>query len=369
VTAATDTGRKATGVPAYRQGDAALAGFDRVVKLSSNESALGPSPGALEAFAASAAQLHRYPDGSHRALREAIADVHGVDAAQLVCGNGSDELISLTVRAFLRPGDEALLSENGFLMSNIHARAQGAELVIAPESHHRVSVDALLARVSERTRFCTIANPNNPTGTYLPLGELRRLHEGLPPDCIFLIDSAYAEYVEREDYDAGAALVRDADNVIMTRTFSKAYGLSAARVGWAFASARIVEAISAIRTPFNVNGPALAAATAAVRDQGWMDRVVRHNNDQLAMICARLAGLPGIEVIPSVTNFYLMRFSGEGGRTALAAEQYLRGRGIIPRPSNGAADYLRLTVGLEEENAAVLAALESFLTASDPVTA
>lgn len=348
----------------YRQGESSLEGFASVIKLSSNESSMGPSPAALQAFRDSAGQLHRYPDGSHRQLRAALARVHGLEEDRIICGNGSDELISLTVRAFVRPGDEALLSENGFLMSNIHCRAQGAQLVIAPESDYHVDVDAMLARVTPRTRFCTIANPNNPTGTYLSRSELRRLHSGLPEDCIFLIDSAYAEYVRRDDYEPGVELVRSADNVIMTRTFSKAYGLSAARVGWAYASPKIIEALNAIRTPFNVNGPALAAAQAAVEDREWTERVVQHNLSSQERIRERLADLPGLRLIPSVTNFYLLHFEGAEGRTATAAERFLRTRGIIPRPSSRGDELLRITVGLDEENDAVLEALTAFMLES-----
>ncbi|MEQ8690258.1 MAG: histidinol-phosphate transaminase, partial [Pseudomonadales bacterium] len=294
----------------YKQGESGIVGVEHPIKLSSNESSHGPSPAAIDAFSSCSTQLHRYPDGSQRQLREAISAVYGLNADQLICGNGSDELISLTVRAFVRSGDHALLSENGFIMSNIHCQTQHAVLDIAPETQHRVCVDSLLARVGPRTRFCTIANPNNPTGTYIPLSELRRLREGLPDDCVLLVDSAYAEYVDEADYDPGIALVNEYDNVIMTRTFSKIHGLSALRVGWAYASERIISVLQSIRTPFNVNAPALAAAAAAMRDTDWAEKVKQHNNQSLAIISDRIRGL-GIDIVPSVANFYLMRFSGE----------------------------------------------------------
>ncbi|MEM9530958.1 MAG: histidinol-phosphate transaminase [Pseudomonadota bacterium] len=344
----------------YQQGQSEIRGVSEPIKLSSNESSFGPSPAASAAYREAAADLHRYADGSQSALRAAIAEVHQLDPNQILCGNGSDEIIQLMVRAYVSAGDEALLSENGFVMANIHCLAQGAELVIAPEVGYRVSVNNLLDRVSERTRFCTIANPNNPTGTYLTGAELRQLREGLPEQCLLLIDNAYAEYVEAEDFEDGIALVNEYDNVVMSRTFSKIYGLPSLRMGWAYCPKDIVDYVNRIRTPFNTNGPAMAAAAAAIRDQQFVAKLRAHNIRALKHVTATLREL-GIEVVPSVANFYLLRFPEDSGRSGTGADRYLQSRGIIPRPAGGSDQFLRITVGTDEENEAVLTALADYL--------
>lgn len=345
----------------YAQGRSSLDGVSQPIKLSSNESSQGPSPLAIQAYMEAAGALNRYPDGSQRALREAIGEMHGLDPDRIVCGNGSDELIQLMVRGYVGYGHEALLSANGFVMSNIHCIAQGADLVIAAEKDNRVDVDAMLARVTERTRFCTIANPNNPTGTYISGTELRRLHAGLPGHCLFLIDDAYAEYVTAADYSDGSDLVDEYDNVVMTRTFSKIYGLPALRIGWAYCPVGVVDVVQRIRTPFNTNGPALAAAVAAVRDRDYMLSVRKENAFWRDHLSARLAAL-GVEVIPSQANFYLIRFDGAAGKSGTGAAAFLQSRGIIPRPAGGSDQYLRVTIGLAEENEAVLRALGDYMS-------
>ncbi len=344
----------------YVQGESSIVGVEEPIKLSSNESPHGPSPLALKAYRKFATQLNRYPDGSQQELREAISSVYGLDAERIICGNGSDELILLVVRAYLRPGDEALMSENGFIMSNIHSIAQGAELVIAAEKNYRVDVDAMLERVTEKTRFCTIANPNNPTGTYLSDSEVRRLHAGLPDNCLLLIDNAYAEYVDQDDFSSGEKLVEEFENVVMTRTFSKIYGLSGLRIGWAYCPAEIISVLQRIRTPFNTNGPAMAAATAAVLDTEYVQRIKEQNNHSLRKISLKLTGL-GIEVIPSTTNFYLLRFDPQSEKSGTAAASFLQSRGIIPRPAGGSDVFLRITVGLEHENDGVIEALTEYM--------
>jgi len=346
----------------YVQGQSTIEGVANPIKLSSNESSQGPSPAALEAYRQAGEQLNRYPDGSQTALRQAIGETFGLDSTRIICGNGSDELIQMMVRAYVGEGDEALLSENGFIMTNIHCMAQGAELVIAPERDYRVDVDALLERVTEKTRFCSIANPNNPTGTYISGKELRRLHAGLPENCLLLIDDAYAEYVTEDDYEDGTALVDEFENVVMTRTFSKVYGLPSVRIGWAYCPSSVVGVVGRIRTPFNTNGPALAAAIAAVKDQAYVEEIVQHNTKWLAKISTALTEM-GIEVIPSVTNFYLMRFADNSGKSGSEAATFLQSRGIIPRPAGGSDSFLRITVGLDHENEAVLAALADYMAA------
>lgn len=346
----------------YVQGQSRIEGRSNPIKLSSNESSFGPSPAAIAAYHAAADTLNRYPDGAQTELREAIGEVHGLDPARIVCGNGSDELIQLVIRAYVSAGDEVLLSENGFLMCEIHARAQGAAVVKAPEREDRVDVDALLARLSPRTRVLCLANPNNPTGTYLRDSEIRRLHAALPGGVILLLDGAYAEYVTRADFDAGATLVETSRNVVMTRTFSKIYGLPALRIGWAYCPAPVLDAVQRIRSPFNANAAAMAAAAAAVRDQAWIDRIREHNAAWLERIAETLRQV-GLQVLPSVANFYLIRFPKGGDMDARTAADFLIANGIIPRPvsAQDAGLELRITVGTDEENAAVLDALQRYV--------
>ena len=345
----------------YVQGASEVQGVADPVKLSSNELSSGPSQAALDAYREAADELHRYPDGSQTALRVAIAGVYDLNPANIVCGNGSDELIQLVTRAFVGQGDEVLMSENCFLMCRIHALAQGADIVVAPETGDRVNVDALLERVTDKTRLLTLANPNNPTGTYIAGDEIRRLHKALPDNVILLLDGAYAEFVTTADYDAGADLVLDHENVVMTRTFSKIYGLSGLRIGWAYMPDTMLDAVHRIRTPFNASGPAMAAATAAVSDTTHTDTIRRQNARALETITARLTAL-GLHVVPSVTNFYLIRFPEACGMTANEADRQLKAAGIIPRPVGGELDNeLRITVGSDAENELVLRAFESFM--------
>ena len=346
----------------YQQGQSAIEGISNPIKLSSNESSQGPSPLAIEAYQQAASQLNRYPDGSQSALREAIGETYDLNPQRIICGNGSDELIQLMARAYVGDGQEALLSENGFIMSNMHCTAQGADLVIAAERNYQVDVDAMLTLVSDKTRFCTIANPNNPTGTYIDGSELRRLHAGLPDNCLFLIDEAYAEYATAEDYDTGIALADEFDNVVVTRTFSKIYGLPFLRLGWAYCSAGIVDLVQRIRTPFNTNGAAMAAASAAVMDTAYIEEIRTHTASWRERISRTLTEI-GIEVIPSQANFYLLRFAKDSNKSGGAAAAFLQSRGIIPRPASGADEFLRITIGVDHENEAVLHALSDYMAA------
>ena len=346
----------------YKQGRSDIPGVAAPIKLSANESALGPSPAALQAYRQAAGQLHRYPDGTQTALRQAIGETHGLDPERIICGNGSDELILLLMRAYLQPDDEVLLSENGFEMCRIHCVAQGGRPVFAPERNHRVDVDALLARCTARSKLCVLANPNNPTGTYVTAEELRRLRCGLPGSCLLVLDGAYAEYVEKPDYDSGAALAQANGNVVMTRTFSKIHGLAALRIGWAFCPSAVVDAVQRIRTPFNANGPAMAAAAAAARDAGHLEKARRHNSEWLKRIETALTGM-GLRMVPSVANFYLIRFPEGSGKDGAGAVHFLMRRGIIPRPAAASDQFLRITVGRSDENEAVLRALTDYLAA------
>ena len=353
-----------TGLPKYQPGKRVLAGGAQAIKLSSNESAFGASPAAIAAYHAIAPELHRYADASQAELREAIALAYGIEVRRIVCGNGSDEIINLLLRGFVQTGDELLLSENHFVMFAVHGRTQGARIVLAPERDCNMDVDALLGRVSPATRMVALANPNNPTGTYLSQSEIRRLHAGLPGNVLLVLDGAYAEYVTAADFDPGFSLVDANENVVVTHTFSKIYGLAGLRIGWTYAPDHVVDVLERIRSPFNASAAAQAAATAAVRDQDFVRRARDHNARWLDRLRRELNGI-GIAVTPSVANFYLLHFDGKSGKSAPAAAAWLESRNIIPRlvMTGDTENVLRITVGLDAENEAVIAALAGFMGA------
>ena len=344
-------------IQAYVPGKSGASGA-KVFKLSSNESPLGASPAAIAAYGAAAGSLELYPDGSAAALREAIAQRYGLNAECIVCGAGSDELLQLLSHAYLGPGDEAVYSQYGFLVYPIAIASNGATAVVAPETNHTADVDALLACVSPRTKIVFFANPNNPTGTYLPFDEVKRLHAGLPKTCLLVLDAAYAEYVRRNDYEAGVELVSSCENVVMTRTFSKIHGLAALRLGWAYCPAHVADVLNRIRGPFNVGAPAIAAGAAAVADQAFVERAIAHNEEWLPKLTRAIAAL-GLKVTPSVGHFLLIHFKpGDAAR----ADEFLAARGLVLRrvAAYGLPDALRLTIGTADANHAVLAALKEF---------
>ncbi|WEX89328.1 histidinol-phosphate transaminase [Sinorhizobium garamanticum] len=349
-------------IAAYVPGKEHAPGVAKVHKLSSNETPLGASPRAIEAFQKAAFNLERYPDGQAQALKDAIAAVHGLNPANIVCGNGSDELLGLLCHTYLGPGDEGIVTEHGFLVYKIQIMAAGATAVTVKEKDARVDVDAILAAVTERTKIVFIANPANPTGTYIPVDEVRRLHASLPAGVLLVLDAAYAEYVRRNDYEAGLELVSANRNVVMTRTFSKIYGLAGLRIGWMFAPREIVDAVDRVRGPFNLNAPAIAAGAAAIRDQAFVAAAVDHNLTWLAKVTAALQEI-GLRVTPSVTNFVLIHFPENGGRTAEEADAFLTARGFILRAvrAYGFPNALRMTIGSEEANEGVIAALTEFM--------
>lgn len=346
----------------YRQGKSELEGQAEPIKLSSNESPHGPSPRAITAYKEAATKLFRYPDGSQYALRSAIASVFDLNLERIVCGNGSEEMILLLVRAFLQPGDEVVVSEHAFAMAITHAVAQGARVVTAPEPELRPDTDAILSKVTDQTRMVILASPNNPVGQYLPAADLRRLHASLSPDVLLLIDGAYADYVDAEDFESGEALVDMYENVVTTRTFSKLYGLSGLRIGWAYMPDAIVDAVSRIRTPFNTNAAALAAAEQAVLDQPYALQMREHNARSLVRIRGAMEQI-GITFIHSVANFYLLKFETPD-KSAERACEHLMADGIIPRPveAGGPENCLRITVGLDHENDAVIESLTDYMT-------
>lgn len=329
----------------YLPGKSGAAGT-KSIKLSANESPLGASPKALSAMIEAAAKLEIYPEGSSRVLREALGEVHGVDPASVVCGNGSDDLLHLLAQTYLGEGDEAVMNRYGFSVYPIITMAAGAKIVMVDEVDYRADVDALLAAVTARTKVIWLANPNNPTGSYLSDAEVRRLHAGLRPDILLVIDNAYAEYVTAEDFSVGLDLVHEQQNVVMVRTFSK-MGLAAARIGWMVGPDHIVDAINRIRGPFNVNLPAQMAGAAAARDLEFNERLKAHNAHWRDWLTTQLQG-NRMRVVPSQANFIMVLFE----TPALAARAFdtLVAAGYIVReigPSYGIDQGLRISIGSE----------------------
>jgi histidinol-phosphate aminotransferase len=349
-------------IAAYVGGESNIPGVNRVIKLSSNEGAFGPPPAAQAAFARVAAELHRYPDGGSTELRRAIGARFGLDPEKIVCGTGSDELIQHLCLIYGGPGTEIIASRHGFLMYAIAGTYAGSRVVKTPERQLTADVDAMLAAVSPATRVVFLANPNNPTGSLLPQPEVERLRRGLPPNVLLVLDAAYAEFVDRPDYDAGKELVDAADNTVMLRTFSKVFGLGGMRVGWAYGPPGVIDALNRVRGVFNVNIAAQAAAVAALAEPGWVERNRAHAVEWRGRLAARLEA-SGIKAWPSEGNFLLADFSTPA--RAEAANAWLKGRGIIVR-AMGAYDLphcLRISIGTAEECSLVADALGEFMAA------
>ena len=339
------------------------ADIAEIIKLSSNENTLGASPNAIEAYKKHSEKLNRYPDSGSVELRNAIAEVHGLEPERIVCGAGSDELIGLLIHAYAGEGDEVLYSEYGFLMYKIYTQAAGATPVVAKEDDLCASVDNLLAKVTPKTKLLFLANPNNPTGSYLTKSELKRLSDGLPKNVILVIDGAYAEYSDRADYGDGRELLFSTENTVMLRTFSKIYGLSSLRLGWGYFPTAIADVINRVRGPFNVSGAAQAAGIAAITDVGYTEYLKIYNGAWLTWLDGSIEEL-GLTVYPSIANFILVEFP-ETGKTASKANDFLMAKGIIPREvaGYGLPNCLRITVGKEDENRKLVKALEEFMNA------
>jgi histidinol-phosphate aminotransferase len=349
-------------IAAYVPGKSAVPAGVKLYKLSSNENPLGASPKAQDAMRAVAGRMEFYPDGSATKLREAIGETYGLNPANIICSNGSDEIIGLIAQTYLSPGDEAIYTEHGFLVYEIYIQAAGATPVKVKERDATADVDAILAAVTPKTKLVFLANPNNPTGTYIPFDEVRRLHAGLPSNVILLLDAAYAEYVRRNDYEAGVELVSNNENVVMTRTFSKVHGMGGMRLGWCYGPAHMIDALNRMRGPFNVNAAAIEAGVAAIRDRAHIDASVNHNEKWLPWLTAELTKL-GLKVTPSVGNFVLIHFPADDAHSAAKADDYLTARGYVLRrvAAYGFPNALRMTIGTEEGNRGVVAALTEFL--------
>lgn len=353
-------------IAAYVPGKAALGQGGRApAKLSANENPLGPPPAAIEAAAATLARAHIYPDGASTALREALGAKYGLDPARILCGAGSDELLQLAATAFAGPGDEVLFPAHAFAVYPIAAQRVGATPVEAPDRDWTADVDSLLAAVTPRTRILFLANPNNPTGTMVSAAEVARLHAGLRPDILLVLDSAYAEYLDRPDYDDGLALSQSAPNVLTTRTFSKIHALAALRVGWCHGPAPVIAAMDKVRGPFNTTTAGIAAAVAALADDAAVERARAHNRQWRDWLFAELSRLSnhGIRAIPSVANFVMLVFPQEGPLTAGAAFRALAEAGFMTRwlAPQGMDQCLRISVGTAEETQGVAAALHAWV--------
>lgn len=350
----------------YIPGKSTTDSGEKAIKLSSNENPLGTSDKARAAFAAHAGGLERYPDAGANALREAIAAQYGLDPARIIYGNGSDEVLHLAAGAFAGPGDEIIYVKYGFSVYEIAARRVGAVPVIAPDKDYATDVDAILAAVTERTKIVYIANPNNPTSTYSSREEIARLHAGLPQHVLLVLDHAYAEYLGTDEEDGGMTLAQSAPNVLVTRTFSKIYGLAAERIGWGYAAAPIIQAMHRIRLPFSITIAGQNAAIAALADQDFVTRSRDHNAKWRAWLTEEMAklGNAGIRTVESKANFLLVLF--EGAVTAEMAYKGLMERGYIVRwlPNQGLAEGLRITIGTEDETRGVASALREIVGAA-----
>lgn len=328
----------------YKGGDAKVAGVREVIKLSSNENPFGPSEKAVEAWRKSGHELHRYPPSDHKNLIKALADQFDLEEEGIICGNGSDEVISLLCQAYVGEGDEVIHTEHGFSMYRISTLAAGGTPVEVKERGRLTDVDAILEACNERTKLVFIANPNNPTGTMIGGNEVGRLAAGLPPQCLLVLDGAYADYVE--NFDGGAGLVESRDNVVMTRTFSKLYGLGGLRVGWGYAPKKVVDVLMKIRPPFNLSRPQLDTAEAALKDQDHITKC-RNENARLRAWLAEALAEHGVMSDTSCANFILARFGSEAEANACDAE--LRKEGLIVRKvgSYNLPNCLRITIGDE----------------------
>jgi histidinol-phosphate aminotransferase len=348
----------------YIGGESEITGYDRIIKLASNEGAFGPSRKTLEALDAHGGNFHRYPDGDCNDLRDILAAKNQLSKDNIICSAGSDELISLLCRSYAGPGDEILYSAHGFAMYPIYGRTVRATVIGAPENGITVNVDQLVAHITEKTRIIFIANPNNPTGTYIPIQEVQRLIDSLPREVLLVLDSAYSEFVDRGDYSDGSEFVMANDNVVMLRTFSKIYGMGGLRLGWGYGPDSVIDILNRMRSPFNVSYTAMVAGIAATQDDEFLQMSKEHNREWLKWTTDSIRAL-GLEVPDSVCNFVLVRFpeDKETKVTADLANTFLKSKGIIVRHMGGYGlpDSLRISIGLEDEMKMVVSTLAEFL--------
>ena len=353
-------------INAYTPGKATSDDGRVLIKLSANENPLGCSPDATAAMAEARLTLARYPDPASNALREALGAHYELESDQIVCGTGSDELLNLIAMGYAGAGDDIIYVRYGFSVYDIAARKCAANVVVAPDRDYGTDVDALLALVTDRTRVVFVANPNNPTGTYLDDGEMQRLHAGLPADCVLVLDQAYGEYLD-DDGPASFDLARQHENVLITRTFSKIYGLAAERIGWCFGQPELIATLNRIRAPFNVTAAGQAAAIAALGDAEFVANSRKHNAEWREWMASEFAALSnhGLKVVPSWANFLMVMFDGKC--SAENAYKALMDAGYIVRwlPGQGLGSGLRITIGTEDENRGLTSALRKILEAQN----
>ena len=344
----------------YKAGASTIEGVAKPAKLSSNETPIGPSPKARAAYEECAADLERYPDSAATDLRQTIAAEFDLDPERLVVGAGSDELLQMIAHAYVGEGDDVIYTEHSFVVYRLVTKSNGANGIEVEETDYCADVDKILAALTEKTRVIYLANPNNPTGTYLPASEIKRLHDGIPSDVLLVMDEAYAEYVERSDYESAMDMVHGLDNIVMTRTFSKIFGLAALRLGWAYCPTHVAEVLNRIRGPFNTTAAAQAAGIEAIKDKDHIAKAKAHNDQWMRWYEQQLGGL-GIDFTPSVGNFILMQFPDR--ETATRANQFLLSKGIIVRaaPAPNLGHTLRLSIGMDDENRHVIDSLSEFL--------
>ncbi len=342
----------------YKAGLTKTGNNKKVIKLSSNENPFGASPKAIQAYLNSANTLHRYPEAN--LLNQVIADTYNLKSSGIVCGAGSDEIISLICQAYTNEGDDVLYSQYGFLMYPISAMAAGANPISVPETNLKTDINAIIKAVTPKTKIIFIANPNNPTGSYLTKDEINYLQKNIPAHVLLVLDGAYAEYANVPDYSDGIELVNSSNNTIVTRTFSKIYGLASLRIGWCYASDEISDILNRVRGPFNVSGPAINAATAALEDSEFIIKAKKHNEEWKKWLSEKIASL-GIKVYPTIANFILTKFENE--EIAKKAHEFLMNEGIIARPvaNYGLKEYIRFTIGLREDNEMVYEILQKFM--------
>ena len=329
-------------------------------KLASNENPLGCSPKAVEAIIETTQRVAVYPDGSAYELKKALSQKHNIDADKIICGAGSDEIFQFIARSYLEPGDEVIQTEHGFLMYALIAQQAGAKTIKAPETNLKADVDAILNCLTPKTKIVFLANPNNPTGSYLSWSEVSRLHSALPENVMLVIDEAYFDYVEQPDYKSGISLANAACNVLVTRTFSKAFGLASLRLGWAFGSVEIIDALNRTRGPFNLTSTAMAAGIASINDIEFLSKSIQFNNSELLRLTEALSDI-GLTVYPSVGNFILVDFGTP--KKSIGADTFLRKNGVSVRPMGvyGLPNCLRISIGLKEANDAVIKILTEFI--------
>lgn len=343
----------------YVGGKSRIEGVAEPMKLSSNENMLGAGQKAREAFEAAVGHIHVYPDGRASKLRAAVAEHHGLEPERLIFGNGSDEVFALLNQCYLTPGDNIVTGQYGFLAYRISALANQASVKLAPEPAFKATPEALLEQVDARTRIVYVSSPSNPTGSYNTGEEIRRLHDGLRPDVLLVVDEAYAEYVTEPDWETSFPLARDSENVVVTRTFSKIHGLGGLRIGFGYAPLKVAEAVDRIRLPFNVSVPGIEAAVAALGDEAHQQASRDLIHTWRPRMTQAIRGF-GFEVLPSAGNFVLVRF--RDAEQAQGANAYLNTKGVIVRPVGGYGlpEALRITIGTEDQNRAVLDALSEF---------